>query len=273
MMPRLLTADGAEIYYKDWGTGRPVVFSHGWPLNADAWDSQMDLVASAGYRGVAYDRRGHGRSSQTWDGNTMDQYADDLAELIEILEMTDAVLVGHCAGGGEVVRYLARHGTSRVSGAVLLGAVTPYLLRTDDNPSGVPGEAFDLLRSGVSTDRSQFYKDLAILFYSANRHGSTVSQGALDAFWLRSMQAGVKPALASIAAFAETDFRKDLATIDVPVLVVHCEDDQIVPFHAAGPLTAGRLPNATLQVHPGGSHGLVGGLEAVFNQELLDFIS
>ncbi|MGW7127912.1 alpha/beta fold hydrolase [Streptomyces bobili] len=271
-MPTFTTSDGTEIFYKDWGAGQPVVFSHGWPLNADAWDNQSVLVAEAGYRAIAHDRRGHGRSTQTWDGNHMDQYADDLAELIEALDLRDAVVVGHSTGGGEVTRYLARHGTDRVAKAVLLGAVPPLMLKTENNPDGTPLEAFDEIREGVGKDRSQYYADLATPFFSANRDGSTVSAGLRQSFWLWSMQAGHKSALDCIKAFSETDFTDDLAKIDVPVWVAHAEDDQIVPIQAAGPKAAELLPQATLTVYPGGSHGLQGAFERQFNSDLLNFL-
>ena len=271
-MPTITTKDGTDIFYKDWGGGQPVVFSHGWPLNADAWDNQAVLVGEAGYRAVAHDRRGHGRSTQTWYGNHMDQYADDLAELIERLDLRDIVIVGHSTGGGEVTRYLARHGTDRVSKAVLLGAVPPLMLKTAANPEGAPIEVFDEIRTGVTRDRAQYYADLAFPFFSANRDGSTVSAGLREAFWTWSMQAGHKAALDCIKAFSETDFTADLPTIDIPVWVAHAEDDQIVPIQAAGPKSAKLLPQATLTVYPGGSHGLQGAYEQQFNRDLLDFM-
>ena len=271
-MPTFTTSDGTELFYKDWGSGQPVVFSHGWPLNADAWDNQSVLVAEAGYRAIAHDRRGHGRSTPTWDGNHMDQYADDLAELIEHLGLRDAVIVGHSTGGGEVTRYLARHGTDRVAKAVLLGAVPPLMLKTPNNPQGTPIGAFDEIRDGVTKDRSQFYADLAVPFFSANREGSTVSAGLRHSFWMWSMQAAHKSALDCIKAFSETDFTDDLPKIDVPVWVAHAEDDQIVPIQAAGPKAAELLPDARLTVYPGGSHGLQGAFEQQFNSDLLDFI-
>jgi non-heme chloroperoxidase len=272
-MPTITTRDGAEIFYKDWGSGRPVVFSHGWPLNADAWDNQARLVASHGFRAIAHDRRGHGRSSQTWDGNHMDRYADDLAELIERLDLTDAVLVGHSTGGGEVTRYLGRHGTARVSRAVLLGAVPPLMLRTAANPEGTPVEAFDGIRAGVAADRSQFYQDLSGPFYGANRDGAAVSQGLRDAFWLMSMQVGIKGALDCVKAFSETDFTEDLKRIDIPVLVAHGEDDQIVPIGAAALKTVELVADAVLKTYPGAPHGLVGDFEKAFNADLLAFIA
>jgi non-heme chloroperoxidase len=271
-MPTITAQDGAEIYYKDWGTGQPILFSHGWPLNADAWDSQAVVVADAGYRAIAHDRRGHGRSTQTWDGNHMDQYADDLAEVIEKLDLRDIVMVGHSTGGGEVARYLGRHGTDRVAKAVLLGAIPPVMLKSDTNPEGTPVEVFDGLRSGGDGDRSQFYVDLAVPFYGANREGAEVSEGLRRSFWLWSMQVGKKAAYDCIKAFSETDFHEDLARIDIPVLVAHGDDDQIVPIGASAPKTAELLENATLKVYPGASHGLHGAFEQQFNQDLLDFI-
>ncbi|WP_410620762.1 alpha/beta fold hydrolase [Amycolatopsis sp. cmx-8-4] len=271
-MPFARTSDGAEIFYKDWGSGPPVVFSHGWPLNADAWDPQLNLVASNGFRAIAHDRRGHGRSSQTWTGNDMDTYADDLAALIESLDLTGVVLVGHSTGGGEVTRYLGRHGTERVRKAVLLGAVPPLMLQTAANPGGLPLSAFDDIRAGVAADRSQFYQDLSAPFYGANRPGSAVSQGLRDQFWRLSMQVGLKAAYDCVAQFSEQDFTGDLGKIEIPVLVVHGDDDQIVPIDAAGRRSAEILPNATLVVHEGAPHGLCGDHETRFNAELLEFI-
>ncbi|MEV8513035.1 alpha/beta hydrolase [Dactylosporangium sp. NPDC051484] len=271
-MPYIATSDGAQIFYKDWGAGRPVVFSHGWPLNADAWDNQVMLLASNGFRAIAHDRRGHGRSTQTWNGNTMDQYADDLAEVIDQLGLTDAIVVGHSTGGGEVTRYLGRHGTSRVAKAVLVGAVPPLMLKTDTNPEGTPLEAFDAIRAGLAADRSQFYRDLSAPFYGANRPGSTVSQGMRDQFWLLSMQVGLKAAYDCVKEFSETDFTEDLKRIDIPVFVAHGDDDQIVPIQAAAPKTVQLLKDATLKVYPGASHGIVGAYEAALNADLLAFI-
>jgi len=271
---RITTRDGTEIFYKDWGSGQPVVFSHGWPLNADAWDDQSVLVASNGFRAIAHDRRCHGRSSQPWSGNEMDTYADDLAELIEALDLHDAILVGHSTGGGEVARYIGRHGTARVAKAVLLGAVAPLMLKTDANPGGLPIEAFDQIRAGVTADRSQFYKDLSGSFYGANRPGSTVSQGTRDAFWLMSMQVGLKGALDCIKAFSETDFTADLKKFDVPTLVAHGDADQIVPIGASALISAKLVPNATLKIYPGAPHGLTRAAhEDAFNADLLAFIS
>jgi non-heme chloroperoxidase len=267
------TDDGTRIFYKDWGNGRPVVFSHGWPLNADAWDDQLHLVASHGYRAIAHDRRGHGRSSQPWNGNDMDTYADDLARLIETLDLREAVLVGHSTGGGEVTRYIGRHGTSRIAKAVLLGAVPPLMLKTDANPHGLPIEAFDAIRAGVSDDRSQFYRELSLPFYGFNRPGAKVSQGVSDAFWLQSMQVGLKGALDCIRAFSETDFTEDLGRFDIPTFIAHGDDDQIVPIVAAGPESAKLVKDATLKVYPGAPHGLVGAYKDEFNADLLAFLA
>ena len=270
-MPTISTRDGTEIFYKDWGIGRPVVFSHGWPLNADAWDQQLYFMASHGFRAIAHDRRGHGRSAQTWDGNDMDQYADDLAELFEVLDLDDAVLVGHSTGGGEVVRYIGRHGTSRVSQAVLIGAVPPIMLKTAENPSGLTIEVFDQIRQGVLADRSQFYKDLSGPFYGANRTGSTVSQGVRDAFWLMSMQVGLKAAYDCVRQFSETDFNDDLKKVDIQTLVIHGDDDQIVPIDDAGRLTARIVKGAELKVYPGAPHGLSATHTDKLNGDLLAF--
>ncbi|MBF6219445.1 alpha/beta hydrolase [Nocardia abscessus] len=271
-MPTITTTDGVEIYYKDWGSGRPVVFSHGWPLNGDAWENQMNLVASHGCRAIAHDRRAHGRSSDVWDGHDMDHYADDLAAVLNELDITDAILVGHSTGGGEVARYLSRHGTTRVAKAVLLGAVPPLMLKTGANPEGTPIEAFDDIRAGVAADRSQFWKDLSVPFYGANRAESKVSQGLRDHFWLMGMQVGLKAALDCVKAFSETDFTAELPSIDIPVLVAHGDDDQIVPLAAAGAKTAKLLPRAQLKVYPGAPHGLCGDYEKAFNADLLDFV-
>jgi len=271
-MSAITTRDGASIYYKDWGSGTPVVFSHGWPLNADAWESQMVCLASHGYRCIAHDRRGHGRSSQPWSGNAMDAYADDLSELIEALDLHGAVLVGHSAGGGEVARYIGRHGTGRVAKAVLVGAVTPLMLKTAANPGGLAIETFDSIRAGVTADRSQFFMDLTAPFFGANRPGAKVSQGVRDAFWLRGMQGGLKNQLDCIKAFSETDFTEDLKRFDVPTLIVHGDDDQIVPIGASAHASAKLVKNATLRVYPGGSHGLADTCTDQLNADLLAFL-
>jgi non-heme chloroperoxidase len=273
-MGTITTTDGTEIFYKDWGTGRPVVFSHGWPLTADAWDDQLFLVASHGYRGIAHDRRGGGRSGQPWDGNDLDHYADDLAAVMEALDLHDAVLVGHSTGGGEVARYIGRHGTSRVSKVVLVGAICPLMLKTSDNPEGTPIEAFDAIRTGVIADRSQYYQDLSAPFYGANRPGSTVSQGLRDSFWLMSMTVGVKGAYDCVKAFSETDTTEDLKKIDVPTLIIHGDDDQIVPIGDAALKSAKIVKDATLKVYPGAPHGLVQTTkyEDEFNTDLLNFL-
>jgi non-heme chloroperoxidase len=270
-MPSITTKDGAQIFYKDWGSGQPVVFSHGWPLNADAWDEQLLFFASNGFRAIAHDRRGHGRSSQTWAGNDMDTYADDLAALVKALDLKQAIHVGHSTGGGEVVRYLGRHGTARVAKAVLVDAVPPFLLRTADNPEGLPKETYDQIRQAVTTDRSQFWKDFAILFYGANRPGAKVSEGILDQFWRLSMQAGLVAVFECIHAFGETDFREDLKKIDVPTLVIHGDDDQVVPIAASGNRTAKMIAGATFKVYPGAPHGLMSTHQQQFNTDLLNF--
>ncbi|MEV6927164.1 alpha/beta hydrolase [Dactylosporangium sp. NPDC051485] len=270
-MPFITTSDGAQIFYKDWGSGRPVVFSHGWPLTADAWDNQLMLLASSGFRAIAHDRRGHGRSAQTWNGNTMDRYADDLGELTDQLGLTDAILVGHSTGGGEVARYMGRHGTSRVSKAVLVGAVPPVMVKSDNNPEGTPIEEFDRIRTGLIANRSQFYRDLSLTFYGGNRPGSTVTQGKRDEFWLQGMTVGLKAAYDCVKEFSETDFTEDLKRIDVPVLVAHGDADQIVPIQAAALKTVQLLKDATLKVYRGASHGLHDAYEAAFNADLLAF--
>jgi non-heme chloroperoxidase len=268
----ITTKDGTQIFYKDWGAGQPVVFSHGWPLNADAWDDQLVFVASNGYRAIAHDRRGHGRSSQPWDGNDMDTYADDLAALMEALDLRDAVLVGHSTGGGEVTRYIGRHGTSRLSKAALVGAVPPLMLKTAANPGGLPIEAFDDIRAGVTADRSQFYKDLSAPFYGANRAGSQVSQGVRDAFWLWGMQVGLKGALDCIKAFSETDMTEDLKKFDIPTLILHGDDDQIVPIADSALLSSKIVKDATLKVYPGAPHGLMSTHKDQLNADLLSFL-
>ena len=268
----ITTKDGTEIYYKDWGKGPVVTFSHGWPLNSDAWDGQMFFLAQNGFRVVAHDRRGHGRSSQPFSGNDMDGYADDLAAVIEALDLKDAILVGHSTGGGEVVRYIARHGKERVAKAVLIAAVPPIMLKTPSNTEGLPIEVFDNLRSGLTKDRSQFYKDLAIPFYGANRPGAKVSQGTLDQFWLWSMQAGLKNAYDSIKAFSETDFTEDLQKIDVPALVMHGDDDQIVPVKDSAVKSARLIRGAKEIYYPGAPHGLTATLQDQVNTDLLAFL-
>jgi non-heme chloroperoxidase len=266
------TKDGTQIYYKDWGKGPVVTFSHGWPLNSDAWDGQMFFLAQNGFRVVAHDRRGHGRSSQSFSGNDMDGYADDLAAVIEALNLKDAVLVGHSTGGGEVVRYIGRHGKERVAKVVLIAAVPPLMLKTPTNPEGLPIEVFDNLRSGLMKDRSQFYKDLATQFYGANRPGTKVSQGILDQFWLWSMQAGLKNAYESIKAFSETDFTEDLKKIDVPTLVMHGEDDQIVPVKDSAPKSARLIKGAKEIYYPGAPHGVTATHQDQVNADLLAFL-
>ncbi|MEV7859472.1 alpha/beta hydrolase [Streptomyces hirsutus] len=265
--------DGTQIHFKDWGSGPPVVFSHGWPLIADAWDPQLKLMADNGFRVVAHDRRGGGRSGQPWEGNDLDTYAEDLASVIEALDLRNVILVGHSTGGGEVTRYIGRHGSSRVTKAVLLGAIPPLMLKTEANPEGLPIDVFDELRKGVLTDRSQFYKDLSAPFYGANREGSTVSQGIRDEFWLWSMTVGIKGAHDCIKAFSETDLTEDLRKFDIPTLIIHGDDDQIVPIVASANKSSKLVKDVTFKVYPGAPHGLsmVPEFAERFNADLLEF--
>ncbi|MGA2665081.1 MAG: alpha/beta hydrolase [Nitrososphaerales archaeon] len=271
-MPVLTTKDGTTIYYKDWGSGQPIVFSHGWPLDADAWEDQMLFLAGKGYRCIAHDRRGHGRSSQPWNGNDMDTYADDLAELTNHLNLKGAVHVGHSTGGGEVARYIGRHGSKRVAKAVLIGAVPPIMLKTPSNPGGLPIETFDQIRASVLGDRSQFWKDLSIPFYGANRPGSKVSQGLRDSFWLQGMMAGLKASYDCIKQFSETDFTEDLKKMDVPTLILHGDDDQIVPIADSAMLSSKMVKGAKLKVIPGAPHGMCSTHKDLINGGLLSFV-
>jgi non-heme chloroperoxidase len=271
-MSTMTTKDGAQIYYKDWGTLKPVLFSHGWPLNGDAWENQMLYLTANGFRCIAHDRRGHGRSSQPWGGNEMDTYADDLSELIETLDLHGVTLVGHSAGGGEVARYIGRHGTQRVARVVLVSAVTPLMLKTPTNPQGLPRQTFDAIRAGVAADRAAFYKDLTAPFFGANRPGAKVSQGVRDAFWFRGMQGGLKNQWDCIKAFSETDFTEDLKQFDVPTLIIHGDDDQIVPIGASAHTASKVIKYATLKVYPGGSHGLADTHPDQLNADLLSFL-
>lgn len=271
-MPYITTKDGTQIYYKDWGAGQPIVFSHGWPLTADAWDAQMLFLGSQGYRVIAHDRRGHGRSSQPWDGNDMDHYADDLAELTAALDLKDAVHVGHSTGGGEVTRYLGRHGSKRVAKAVLISAVPPILAKTPSNPGGLPMSVFDEIRAGVAADRSQYFHDMTAPFYGANRPGAKVSQGVRDAFWFQGMQGGLKNVYECIKAFSETDFTGDLKKIGVPTLILHGDDDQIVPIGISAMLSSKLIQNSKLKVYPGFAHGMCTVNADEINADLLAFL-
>jgi non-heme chloroperoxidase len=271
-MPTITTKDGTQIYYKDWGTGQPIVFSHGWPLSADDWDAQMLFFGQRGYRVIAHDRRGHGRSTQTWDGNDMNTYADDLAALTEKLDLKNAIHVGHSTGGGEVARYIGRHGTKRVGMAVLISAVPPLMLKTERNPGGLPISVFDGLRAALADNRAQFYKDLTLPFYGYNRPGAKISEGIREHWWLQGMMGGMKPHYDCIKAFSETDFTEDLKKIDVPTIILHGDDDQIVPIDAAALMSAKIVKNATLKVYPGFPHGMPTTQADQINADLLAFI-
>jgi non-heme chloroperoxidase len=271
-MPTISTQDGTQIFYKDWGSGQPIVFSHGWPLSADDWDGQMLYFGQRGYRVIAHDRRGHGRSTQTWDGNDMDTYADDLAVLTDKLDLKNAIHVGHSTGGGEVARYIGRHGSKRVGMAVLISAVPPLMLKTEKNPTGLPMSVFDGLRSAMAANRPQFYRDITLPFYSYNRPGAKISEGIREHWWLQGMLGGMKAHYDCIKAFSETDFTEDLKKFDVPTLIMHGDDDQIVPIVAAGLLSAKIVKNATLKVYPGFPHGMPATHADQINGDLLTFI-
>ncbi|HEY0258038.1 MAG TPA: alpha/beta hydrolase [Candidatus Methylacidiphilales bacterium] len=272
-MSTIITKDGAEIFYNDWGTGQPIVFSHTWPLSADSFEDQMFFLANRGYRCIAHDRRGHGRSSQTWEGHDLNTYADDLATLVETLDLKDVIHIGHSIGGGEVVRYLGRHGTSRVAKAVLIAPATPLMLKTSANPGGIPMEAFDGIRQGLLVDRSQFFKDVTMPFYGYNLPGAKASEGVRESFWRQSMATSLHAAYFSVKVFSETDTTEDLQKIDVPVLVLHGDGDQLVPFPNTGAITAKLLRNATLKVYPGECHGVITTAKQQVNEDLLAFIS
>jgi non-heme chloroperoxidase len=271
-MSTIKSADGTQIYYNDWGSGQPIVFSHGWPLSADAFEDQMFFLASRGYRCIAHDRRGHGRSSQPWNGNDLDTYADDLASLVKALDLQRAIHIGHSTGGGEVARYIGRHGTQRVAKAALIGAIAPLMLKTPANPAGTPLQAFDQLRAAVLADRSQFWKDLSLPFYGYNRPGAKISEGVRESFWLQGMMAGFPAAYFCIKAFSETDLTEDLKKIDVPTLILHGDDDQIVPIAASALLSSKLVKNATLKILKGAPHGMCTTLKDQVNEELLAFI-
>ncbi len=272
-MPYVTTSDGVEIYYTEQGTGQPILFSHGWPLNSDAWALELKVFADAGFRAIAHDRRGHGRSSKTYQGNDMDHYAKDLSELVEALDLHDLIVVGHSTGGGEVVRYAAQYGNGRVAKVVTVGAIPPLMLKTDANPGGAPIEVFDGLRAGVLGDRSQFFKELAVPFFGGNRDGSTASQGLYDEFWREGMEMNVAAAYDCIKAFSETDQTDDLTALDVPVFLAHGDDDQIVPIDAASKAAAGLVKHATLKVYPGAPHGIHGSFQAELDKDILEFIA